>query len=369
MAEKRKICFHDLELPELEDWIQTSGQPRYRAKQIYTWIHQKLVTDFAQMSNLPLQLRGELAEKAELIAPVVVRRQQSSDGTVKFLLRFHDSDCIETVLMHYRYGYTVCVSTQVGCAMGCRFCASTQAGFQRNLSAGEIASEVYAVQRALWRTDPSSRISHVVLMGMGEPLQNYDNVLKFLRILSGVHGLNLSMRNISLSTCGIVPQIDRLAKENLSLTLSVSLHAPCNSVRSQLMPINNVYPLQQLMPACRRYQKATGRRISFEYALIRGVNDSPHMALLLADLVRGVGSHINLIPINSVDGSTYKASDAASIRRFQTRLQELGVNATIRRRLGDDIDAACGQLRQKTENAYKPSRSLITQTSERNETQ
>ncbi len=341
-------CLNDLELPELTAYVAALGQPAFRAKQIYKWLHQKLVTDFAQMTDQPKALLARLAESAAIAAPVIVRRQQSRDGTVKYLLRLADGNCIETVLMHYRYGYSVCVSTQVGCAMGCRFCASTQAGRVRDLTAGEIAAEVYTVQRELWQRDAAARVSHIVLMGIGEPLHNYDNVLRFLRIISGAGGLNIGMRNISLSTCGLVPQIDRLAKENLQLTLSVSLHAPDDATRSAMMPVNDAFPLEQLIPACRRYQAATGRRISFEYAMVRGVNDSDDMARKLAALLKGMGAHVNLIPVNPVDGSPYSASDDANIRRFCARLQALGQNATVRRRLGADISAACGQLRRET---------------------
>lgn len=347
MPPAQRPCLHDMELPALTAFLQGMGQPAYRAKQVYKWLHQKLVTDFAQMTDQPKTLLAALAERATLAVPAVARRQRSKDGTVKYLFRLADGNCIETVLMHYHYGYSVCVSTQVGCAMGCRFCASTQAGRVRDLSAGEIAAEVYAVQRELRQQDPEARVSHLVLMGIGEPLHNYDNVLRFLRIISGPEGLNIGMRNISLSTCGLVPQIDRLAKENLQLTLSVSLHAPDNVTRSAMMPVNDAFPLEQLIPACRRYQQATGRRISFEYAMVRGVNDSDAMAAKLAALIKGMGAHVNLIPVNPVDGSPYSASDEANVRRFCAKLGALGVNATVRRRLGSDISAACGQLRRE----------------------
>lgn len=351
MEPQGKPCLNDLELPELTALLKEMGQPAFRAKQIYKWLHQKLATDFAQMTDQPKTLLARLQSETTLAAPAIVRRQQSKDGTVKYLLRLADGNCIETVLMRYHYGYSVCVSTQVGCAMGCRFCASTQAGRVRDLTAGEIAAEVYAAQRDARQSDPEARVSHIVLMGIGEPLHNYDNVLKFLRIISGPDGLNIGMRNISLSTCGLVPQIDRLAKEDLQLTLSISLHAPDNATRSGMMPVNDAFPLEQLIPACRRYQKTTGRRISFEYAMVRGVNDTPAMAQKLADLIKGMGAHVNLIPVNPVDGSPYSASDEANVRRFCARLQALGVNATVRRRLGADISAACGQLRREAQQA------------------
>ncbi len=347
MAAPETPCLTDLPLPQLTELLQGMGQPAYRAKQVYRWIHQKLATDFSQMTDQPAALLVRLRAETSLAVPEVVRRQQSRDGTVKYLLRMADGNCVETVRMHYRYGYSVCVSTQVGCAMGCRFCASTQAGRVRDLTAGEIAAEVYTVQRELWQGDAAARVSHVVLMGIGEPLHNYDNVLRFLRILSGPEGLNIGMRNVSLSTCGLVPQIDRLSREDLQLTLSVSLHAPDDATRSAMMPVNDAFPLSALIPACRRYQAATGRRISFEYAMVRGVNDTPEMAEKLAKLLKGMGAHVNLIPVNPVDGSPYTASDAANVQRFAARLRALSLNATVRRRLGADISAACGQLRRE----------------------
>ena len=244
--------------------------------------------------------------------------------------------------MRYHYGVTACVSSQVGCRMGCRFCASTQAGRVRNLEAGEIAGQIYAAQK-----DIGERISHIVLMGIGEPLDNFDNVMDFLSIISSPDGVNIGMRNISLSTCGIVPMIDKLAEKKLQLTLSISLHAPNDAMRSGMMPVNDAYPVAQLIAACRRYQQTTGRRVSFEYSMVRGVNDSPATAKELAALIRGMGAHVNLIPINPVDGSPYSATDAENVKRFQTLLTDLGVNATVRRRLGSDISAACGQLRRE----------------------
>ncbi len=337
-----KPCLTAMTPAQLTAQIEALGLPGFRARQIYKWIHQKLVTDFSAMTDLPKALTARLAEQFTLAAPRIKRQQQSKDGTVKYLLEMADGNCIETVLMRYSYGNTVCVSTQVGCAMGCRFCASTQAGRVRDLNAGEIAAEVYTVQRV-----SGERVSHIVLMGIGEPLHNFDNVMDFLTIISSPEGLQIGMRNISLSTCGLVPKIDELAQKKLQLTLSVSLHAPNDALRSSMMPVNDAYPLAQLIPACRRYQQTTGRRISFEYSLVRGVNDSPATARELAHLIRGMGAHVNLIPINPVDGSPYSATDDANVRRFQKQLEELGVNATVRRRLGSDISAACGQLRRE----------------------
>lgn len=340
--EDKRICLSDLPLPRLTEYMKELGQPAFRAKQIFSWIHRKLVTDFSAMTDQPKALLQTFAENCTLAAPAIRRRQQSKDGTVKYLLELADGNCIETVLMRYHYGNTVCVSTQVGCAMGCRFCASTQAGRVRDLTPGEIAAEIYTAQK-----DTGERVSHVVLMGIGEPLHNFDNVMDFLTLITCPEGLNIGMRNISLSTCGLVPKIDALAERKLQLTLSVSLHAPDNTVRSSMMPINDAYPLEKLIPACRRYQKTTGRRISFEYSMVRGVNDSPEMARKLAELIRGMGAHVNLIPINPVDGSPYSATDARNVQRFRQMLEDLDVNATVRRRLGADISAACGQLRRE----------------------
>lgn len=345
----QKTCISSYTLEQLAEQLKAMGQPAFRAKQIFHWLHQKLVTEFSAMTDQPKALLAKLEEEYYIAAPVIQRRQQSKDGTVKYLFRLADGNCIETVVMRYNYGNTVCVSTQVGCRMGCRFCASTQAGRVRNLEAGEIAAEIYAAQK-----DIGERISHIVLMGIGEPLDNFDNVMDFLTIISSPEGVNIGMRNISLSTCGIVPQIDRLAEKKLQLTLSISLHAPNNAMRSQMMPVNDAYPVEELIAACRRYQKVTGRRISFEYSMVRGVNDSPATAKELAKLIRGMGAHVNLIPINPVDGSPYSATDAENVKRFQNMLTELGVNATVRRRLGSDISAACGQLRREAAKEEQP---------------
>ena len=337
-----KSCISSYTLPQLGEVLAGLGQPGFRAKQVYRWLHQKQATDFSAMTDQPKALLAVLEEHFYIAAPTVRRRQQSRDGTVKYLLELADGNCIEAVAMRYSYGNTLCVSTQVGCRMGCRFCASTQAGRVRDLEAGEIAAEVYTAQR-----DIGERISHIVLMGIGEPLDNFEQVLRFLTIISSPEGANVGMRNISLSTCGLVPMIDRLAQEKLQLTLSISLHAPNDVMRRSMMPVNDAYPVAQLIAACRRYQQATGRRISFEYSMVRGVNDSDETARELARLIRGMGAHVNLIPINPVDGSPYSATDAQNVRRFQAMLEKLGVNATVRRRLGSDISAACGQLRRE----------------------
>ncbi|WP_418718233.1 23S rRNA (adenine(2503)-C(2))-methyltransferase RlmN [Candidatus Allofournierella merdipullorum] len=337
-----KNCISSYTLEGLTALMKELGQPAFRAKQIFHWLHQKLVTDFSAMTDQPKALLAKLEEGYYIAAPAIVRRQQSKDGTVKYLFALADGNCIETVIMRYHYGVTACVSTQVGCRMGCRFCASTQAGRVRNLEAGEIAAQIYAAQK-----DIGERISHIVLMGIGEPLDNFDNVMDFLSIISSSDGVNIGMRNISLSTCGVVPMIDKLAEKKLQLTLSISLHAPNDEMRSKMMPVNDAYPVAQLIAACRRYQETTGRRVSFEYSMVRGVNDSPATAKELAALIRGMGAHVNLIPINPVDGSPYSATDAENVKRFQSLLTDLGVNATVRRRLGSDISAACGQLRRE----------------------
>ena len=337
-----KRCITSFTIEQLTALMKELGQPGFRAKQIFHWVHQKQAAEFSQMTDQPKALIARLEQDFYIAQHKVRRCQRSKDGTVKYLFELADGNCIETVLMRYNYGNTVCVSTQVGCRMGCRFCASTQGGRVRNLEAGEIAAEIYGVMR-----DTGERVSHVVLMGIGEPLDNFDNVMDFLEIVSCADGINIGMRNFSLSTCGLVPMIDKLAEKKLQLTLSVSLHAPENTMRSSMMPVNNAYPVEQLIAACRRYQQTTGRRISFEYSMVRGVNDSDQTAALLAKLIRGMGAHVNLIPINPVDGSPYSASDDANVRRFQQRLMDLGVNATVRRRLGQDISAACGQLRRE----------------------
>lgn len=328
--------------PQLAELVKEMEQPAFRAKQLFKWLHEKQARSFSAMTDQPKAFLAALEERFFIETLETERRQQSKDGTVKYLFRLPDGNCIETVLMRYSYGNTVCVSTQVGCRMGCRFCASTQGGRVRNLTAGEIANEVYAAAR-----DTGERVSHIVLMGIGEPLDNFDHVMDFLSIISSPNGVNIGMRNISLSTCGLVPMIYKLAERHLGLTLSVSLHAPTDEMRSSMMPINDVYPVEQLIRACRDYQQETGRRVSFEYSMVNGVNDSPQTARRLAQLIKGMGAHVNLIPINPVDGSPYSATDAANVKRFQTLLTELGVNATVRRRLGTDISAACGQLRRE----------------------
>lgn len=317
------------------------GLPAFRAGQIFSWLHSKQVTGFEQMTNLPAALRQELSDKFFIDAPKAVRVQTSKDGTQKYLFSLCDGNCVETVLMQYSYGNSLCISSQVGCRMGCRFCASTQGGLVRNLSAGEMLAQVYAAMRY-----SGHKVNRIVLMGIGEPLDNFDAVMDFISIITDERGMNLSIRNITLSTSGLVPAIQKLAQRNLGLTLSVSLHGADNKTRSSMMPVNDAWPLEKLIPACRKYQQATGRRVSFEYAMVKGVNDSEADAKNLAAMLKGMGSHINLIPVNPVDGSAYGPSDDKRVKEFCGRLNSLGLNATIRRRLGTDIDAACGQLRR-----------------------
>ena len=340
----------------LTGFVTGLGQPAFRAKQLFSWLHEKRVQEFSAMTNLPKGLLQQLEQQCTIEVLRPLRKQCAKDGTVKYLFGLADGNSIETVLMRYSYGNSVCVSTQVGCRMGCRFCASTQGGRVRNLTAGEIAGEIYAVM-----ADTGERVSHIVLMGIGEPLDNFDNVMDSLSIISCPQGVNIGMRNISLSTCGLVPMMEKLAQKKLGLTLSVSLHAPTNGMRSSMMPVNDAYPLEELIPACRAYQKATGRRISFEYSIARGVNDSEQTARKLAKLIEGMGAHVNLIPINPVDGSPYSAADAANVRRFQNTLLSLGVNATVRRRLGTEISAACGQLRREANKEGTPANGIVRQ--------
>ena len=337
----RQPDLKSMNMEELRNWVTGAGQPAFRAKQIYQWFHVKLADGTEEMTNLPKSLREKMDEYGIYGVSVVTRLISEDDGTNKFLFRLHDGNVIESVLMKYKHGNSVCISSQVGCRMGCRFCASTIGGLVRNLTASEMLSQIYSIQKIT-----GERVSNVVVMGTGEPLDNFDEVMRFLENITSPEGVNIGMRNISLSTCGLVPKIDQLAEKKLQLTLSISLHAPTNQIRSSMMPVNDAYPVEQLIQTVRRYQETTGRRVSFEYSMVRGVNDSDICAKQLADLIRGMGAHVNLIPINPVDGSPYSATDAANVRRFQQKLESLGVNATVRRRLGSEISAACGQLRR-----------------------
>lgn len=335
-----------LNLEELTAEIFALGQPKFRAKQIYRWLHKVFVTDFSQMSDLSLELRRILDDNFVIFQCSIEKKLISEyDGTIKYLFRLYDGEYIESVLMKYKYGYTVCVSSQVGCRMGCTFCASTLSGVVRSLEASEILSQVYSISR-----DNDIRVSHVVMMGMGEPFDNYDNVLKFLRMITDENGVNISMRHISVSTCGIIPAIYRIMEEKLQFTLSISLHAPNNKLRTSMMPVNKKYPVEELIDACRKYTLNTSRRISFEYSLVNGVNDTPECAEELAKLLKGMLCHINLIPINEVTETGCKKSSPERVRRFADILASKGFAVTVRRELGSDINAACGQLRRSVQN-------------------
>ena len=327
---------------ELAAEFQKLGQPGFRAKQVFTWLH-KGARSYDEMTNLPKALRELLSKQYPICPPRVVRKQESQrDGTIKYLWELHDGNCVETVLMRYHYGNTVCISTEVGCRMGCAFCASTLGGLVRRLEPFEMLDQVLFTQ-----VDSGLPVSHIVLMGIGEPLDNFENVMRFLELVNSPEGMNISMRHISLSTCGLVPKIDELAKRKLQLTLSVSLHAPNDEVRNKIMPVNRAYPSEELLAACRRYYAQTSRRISFEYAMIDGVNDSEEDARELLRRLKGLPAHFNLIPLNHVEESPLKPSSRAAVAKFQKLLEDGGVPATVRRTLGGDIDASCGQLRRK----------------------
>ena len=325
---------------EIAATLAEMGQPKYRAKQIFQWLARG-VTSFDEMTNLSKVLRAALSEQFYISKLEMLRKQVSAlDGTIKYLWQLGDGNAVETVVMHYKHGNTVCISSQVGCRQGCAFCASTIGGLIRNLEPSEMLDEVLYSER-----ESGSKISNIVLMGIGEPLDNFDNVMRFLELVTCENGLNISMRNISLSTCGIVPGIYKLLDKRLQLTLSISLHAPYDELRSKIMPINRRYSLDELMPACREYAKVTSRRISFEYAMLGGVNDSDECALKLAALLKGMLCHVNLIPVNEVAESPYKPSTPERIERFISILEKKSINVTVRRKLGSDIDASCGQLR------------------------
>ena len=336
------IDLRSMTLEELTAWCQAQGQPAFRGKQLFQWLSRGAAsTD--ELTDQPKALRAKIDQEGGLFPLTVARKQVSKlDGTIKYLWRLADGNCIETVLMRYHHGNSVCISSQVGCAMGCAFCASTIGGKVRNLTAGELLAQVAFTQK-----DAGLPISNIVLMGIGEPLDNYDQVRRFLTLVNHPAGLNIGMRHISLSTCGLIKGIDRLAEEGLQLTLSVSLHAPDDETRSALMPVNRGTGVEALLAACRRYFAKTGRRISYEYAVIEGVNDTPRHAALLADRLEGTVAHVNLIPLNHVQESPLKPS--THVAAFQRQLEKRGITATVRRRLGSDIDASCGQLRRKAQ--------------------
>ena len=327
-------------LPEMTNALKAMGQPAFRGKQVFTWLH-KGVTSFDEMTNLPKDLRDKLKSEFTLTVPKVARKQVSrQDGTIKYLWELADGNCIESVLMRYHHGNTVCISSQVGCRMGCAFCASTVAGKVRDLTPAEMLDQVLFTQ-----LDSGLEISNIVLMGIGEPMDNLDTVLRFLELVNHPDGMNIGMRHISLSTCGVIPGIHRLADLGLQVTLSVSLRAPDSETRSKIMPVNRAYDVEELFDACHDYFKKTGRRISFEYAMIDGINDQDWQADLIAAKLKGMPGHVNLIPLNDVVESPFKPSKR--IAAFQKRLESHGITATVRRSLGGDIDASCGQLRRK----------------------
>lgn len=334
-----------MRLDELQAAFLERELPKYRAAQVYRWLHQRGVTSFDEMTDLSKDLRAALPETFEIRSTeIALRRVSKLDGTVKYLFSLIDGETVESVLMQYHHGYSICISTQVGCKMGCTFCATGKSGFSRNLTPSEMLSEIQTAQR-----DAGVRISNVVLMGMGEPLDNYQNVLRFLELVSSENGLNIGMRHISLSTCGLVDRIYDLADKKLQLTLSVSLHAPNDEIRSRTMPVNRKWNVEELLKACRYYSDVTGRRISFEYAMISGVNDSDACAAELASRLRGIISHVNLIPVNDVTGTGYRKSGEDRLRKFSAILEKRGITATVRRTLGSDIEASCGQLRRRNQ--------------------
>ena len=329
-------------LPEVTAALKELGQPAFRGKQVYTWLH-KGVGSYDEMTNLSKSLREQLAKEYPIYVPKVVRKQESQrDGTIKYLWQLADGNCVETVLMRYHYGNTVCISTEVGCAMGCAFCASTIGGLVRRLEPYEMLNEVLFTQ-----IDSGLPISRIVLMGIGEPLDNFDNVMRFLELVNSEEGMNISMRHISLSTCGLIPKIDELAGRKMQISLAISLHGPNDEIRSKIMPVNRAYPIEPLIQCCRRYYEATSRRIHFEYAMIDGVNDRECDARELLRRMKGLPAHFNLIPLNHVEESPLKPSSKAAVAAFQKILEDGGITATVRRTLGGDIDASCGQLRRK----------------------
>lgn len=332
----------DYNLDKLKEELKNIGEKPFRAEQIFKWIYEYRVSNFDEMTNLSLELREKLKENYEIKQFNILKKQVASDGTKKYLFDVLDENAIETVLMEYHHGYSICVSSQIGCKMGCKFCASTGIPFVRNLTSGEIVEQIMAVER-----DENIRISNIVFMGIGEPLDNYDNVVGAIRIINNPKGLNIGARHISISTSGLVPKIYKLAEENIQCTLSISLHATTNEQRSQMMPVNDAYKLEELLRACKDYIEKTHRRISFEYALAKENNDNLEDAKRLANLLKGMICHVNLIPINKIENGAYMKSSNENIMKFRDYLNDHGIVATIRRELGSDIDAACGQLRRK----------------------
>ncbi len=330
-------------LPELTEYVLTLGEKKFRAEQLYQWMHQKLASDFDQMTNLSGSFRQKLKENCRLTALKQADvRISAIDGTRKYLFGLHDGHVIESVLMRYKFGNSVCISSQVGCRMGCRFCASTLDGLARNLTASEMLDQIYRIQ-----ADTNERVSHVVIMGSGEPFDNYDNVLRFIDLISNDKGLNIGQRNLTISTCGLVPQIRDFARKKPQVTLALSLHAPNDEVRKTLMPIANAYHLPDVLDACREYTQITGRRMTFEYSLVAGINDNVKEAQELGKLLKNFPGHVNLIPVNPIKERDFTRSDRINIEKFKNTLEKYGINVTIRREMGRDIDGACGQLRKR----------------------
>ena len=328
---------------ELQEEMKAFGEKSFRAKQIYEWLHVKLADSFSEMTNLSLTLRNRLEEEYVIFPVAMVKRQQYSlDGTNKFLFQLYDGNLVESVLMRYKHGNSVCISSQVGCRMGCRFCASTLDGLERNLSPAEMVGQIYEIQKII-----GERISNVVVMGTGEPLDNYNNLLKFIRLLTDEHGLNISQRNVTVSTCGIVPKMYDLANEHLQITLALSLHGSTQEKRKKLMPVANKYHLDEVLKACDDYFKETGRRITFEYSLVEGVNDNEEDARELIRILKERNCHLNLIPVNPIKERDFKQPSRKSALNFKNKLEKNGINVTIRREMGRDIDGACGQLRKR----------------------
>ena len=336
------IDLKDLTFEELEEFLVRMGERKFRAKQIFAWLHRG-VTSFDEMTDLSVALRKKLAEVSFVSTAEIERLLVSKiDGTRKYLFRLGDGNMVESVAMYYKHGISVCMSCQVGCRMGCKFCASTIGGLVRSLTAGEILNQVLFVQK-----DIGERISNIVMMGIGEPMDNFDNVIKFLKNVNDEHGINIGYRHISLSTCGVVPNIERLMEYALPITLSISLHAPTDEIRSTIMPVNKAYPVDELLAVCRKYTERTGRRISFEYSVINGVNDSEECAKILASKLKGMLCHVNLIPVNNVEENDFKKPSADKIRRFMSVIDKYNIPVTVRRELGSDISASCGQLRRQ----------------------
>lgn len=331
-----------MELSELTEFMEQLGEKPFRAKQVYQWMHVKLARSFEEMTNISISLREKLEANSVYTSLKPVQVLESGiDGTRKYLFALNDQNVIESVLMKYKHGNSVCISSQVGCRMGCRFCASTLDGLTRNLTASEMLDQIYMIQKTT-----GERVSNVVVMGSGEPFDNYDNLVRFIRLLSDENGLNISQRNITVSTCGIVPGIRQFSKEGLSVTLALSLHAPNDEVRKTLMPIANKYSLSEILPACREYYETTGRRLTFEYSLVQGVNDNLDEARRLTELIRNMHGHVNLIPVNPIKERDYRQSGREAIEAFKTYLEKHGINVTVRREMGRDIGGACGQLRK-----------------------